>query len=86
MLTGTEPTNTFEAEERFYAPTGLAAQAEPLNKVVVGYVLRMAPLWFAKNTKHFEKRGLDLLVGMGTGGLSRSRSGLSNGSTRIWEQ
>jgi len=38
------------------------------SKVVAGYVLRMAPVWFAKNTKLFEKRVLDLLVGMGTGG------------------
>jgi NitT/TauT family transport system substrate-binding protein len=45
-----------------------------LIKVVAGYGSTddaVAPLWFAKETKLFEKRGLDvLLVGMGTGSIS----------------
>src|SRR2546428_3314467 len=57
-----------------HAPTMLAAQAKPLNKVVAGYGSTdgaIAPLWFAKETKLFEKRGLDVrLVGMGTGSVS----------------
>ena len=52
----------------------LAAQAKPLIKVVAGYGSAdgaVAPLWFAKETKLFEKRNLDvLLVGMGTGSVS----------------
>ncbi|HEU0049762.1 MAG TPA: hypothetical protein VFQ43_19395, partial [Nitrososphaera sp.] len=52
----------------------LAAQAKPLIKVVAGYGSTdgaIAPLWFAKETKLFEKRGLDVrLVGMGTGSVS----------------
>ena len=41
----------------------LAAQAKPLIKVVAGYGSTdgaIAPLWFAKETKLFEKRGLDV--------------------------
>jgi NitT/TauT family transport system substrate-binding protein len=57
-----------------HAPTALAAQAKPLIKVVAGYGSTdgaVAPLWFAKETKLFEKRGLDVvLVGMGTGSVS----------------
>ena len=57
-----------------HAPTTLAAQAKPLIKVVAGYGSTdgaIAPLWFAKETKLFEKRGLDVrLVGMGTGSVS----------------
>jgi NitT/TauT family transport system substrate-binding protein len=57
-----------------HAPTALAAQAKPLIKVVAGYGSAdgaVAPLWFAKETKLFEKRGLDVqLVGMGTGAVS----------------
>ncbi|HET8917314.1 MAG TPA: hypothetical protein VFN58_04655, partial [Candidatus Binatia bacterium] len=53
------------------APTALAAQAKPLIKIVAGYGSTdgaIAPLWFAKESKLFEKRGLDVrLVGMGTG-------------------
>jgi NitT/TauT family transport system substrate-binding protein len=52
----------------------LAAQAKPLVKVVVGYGSTddgVAILGFAKETKLFEKRGLDVeLVGMGTGSVS----------------
>jgi NitT/TauT family transport system substrate-binding protein len=52
----------------------LAAQAKPLVKVVAGYGSTdgaVAPLWFAKETKLFEKHGLDVvLVGMGTGSVS----------------
>ncbi len=51
-----------------------AGQAKPLIKVVAGYGSTdgaIAPLWFAKETRLFEKRGLDvLLVGMGTGAVS----------------
>lgn len=51
-----------------------AAQTKPLTKIIVGYGSidgAIAPLWFAKETKLFEKRGLDvLLVGMGTGSVS----------------
>ena len=50
------------------------AQSKPMIKVVAGYGSTdgaIAPLWFAKETKLFEKRGLDvLLVGMGTGSVS----------------
>ena len=57
-----------------HAPVMLAAQAKPLIKVVAGYGSTdgaIAPLWFAKETKLFEKRGLDVrLVGMGTGAVS----------------
>jgi NitT/TauT family transport system substrate-binding protein len=57
-----------------HAPTMLAAQAKPLIKIVAGYGSTdgaVAPLWFAKETKLFEKRGLDVrLVGMGTGSVS----------------
>jgi len=55
-------------------PSALAAQAKPLIKIVAGYGSTdgaVAPLWFAKETKLFEKRGLDVvLVGMGTGSVS----------------
>src|SRR5438128_9549747 len=58
----------------FHAPSMLCAQAKPLIKVVAGYGSTdgaIAPLWFAKETKLFEKRGLDVrLVGMGTGSVS----------------
>lgn len=51
-----------------------AGQAKALIKVVAGYGSTdgaIAPLWFAKETRLFEKRGLDvLLVGMGTGAVS----------------
>jgi NitT/TauT family transport system substrate-binding protein len=51
-----------------------AGQAKPMIKVIAGYGSTdgaIAPLWFAKETKLFEKRGLDvLLVGMGTGAVS----------------
>jgi len=51
-----------------------AAQSKPLIKIVAGYGSTdgaIAPLWFAKEMKLFEKRGLDvLLVGMGTGAVS----------------
>ena len=51
-----------------------AGQAKPLTKIVAGYGSvdgAIAPLWYAKEAKLFEKRGLDvLLVGMGTGSVS----------------
>src|SRR6516164_6362539 len=51
-----------------------AAQTKPPTKIIVGYGSidgAIAPLWLAKETKLFEKRGLDvLLVGMGTGSIS----------------
>jgi len=54
--------------------SALAAQAKPLIKIVVGYGSTdggVAVLGFAKETKLFEKRGLDVvLVGMGTGSVS----------------
>src|SRR5262245_11278844 len=57
-----------------HAPRASAAQAKPLTKVVIGYGSTdgtIAVLGFAKETKLFEKRGLDvLLVGMGTGSVS----------------
>jgi ABC-type nitrate/sulfonate/bicarbonate transport system substrate-binding protein len=56
------------------APNMLAAQTKPPVKVVAGYGSTdgaIAPLWFAKETRLFEKRGLDVrLVGMGTGAVS----------------
>ncbi len=58
----------------FGVQPGYAAQTQPLTKVIAGYGSTdgsIAPLWFAKETKLFEKRGLDvLLVGMGTGSIS----------------
>jgi NitT/TauT family transport system substrate-binding protein len=52
----------------------LAAQSKTLSKVVVGYGSTdggVAVLGFAKETKLFEKHGLDVvLVGMGTGSVS----------------
>ena len=57
-----------------HAPSVLAAQTKPLTKVVSGYGSSeggVAVLWFAKETKLFEKRGLDVqLVGMGAGSVS----------------
>jgi len=57
-----------------HAPAALAGEAKPPIKVVAGYGSAdgaVAPLWFAKETKLFEKRNLDvLLVGMGTGSVS----------------
>jgi NitT/TauT family transport system substrate-binding protein len=51
-----------------------AAQNKPLVKVMAGYGSTdgaIAPLWFAKEMKLFERRGLDVvLVGMGTGSVS----------------
>jgi len=52
----------------------LASEAKPLAKVVIGYGSAdggVAVLGFAKETKLFEKHGLDVaLVGMGTGSVS----------------
>ena len=57
-----------------HAPKASAAQAKPLVKVVIGYGSTdgtIAVLGFAKETKLFEKHGLDVvLVGMGTGSVS----------------
>jgi ABC-type nitrate/sulfonate/bicarbonate transport system substrate-binding protein len=57
-----------------HAVSALAAQNKPLSKLVVGYGSTdgtIAVLGFAKETKLFEKRGLDVvLVGMGTGSVS----------------
>ena len=57
-----------------HAPSMAAAQAKPLVRVMAGYGSTdgaVAPLWFAKETGLFEKRGLDVrLVGMGTGSVS----------------
>jgi NitT/TauT family transport system substrate-binding protein len=54
--------------------SALAAQVKPLIKVMGGYGSTdgaIAPLWYAKEAKLFEKRGLDVeLVGMGTGSVS----------------
>src|SRR6266545_2240687 len=66
-----------------HAARALAAQSKPLVKVVAGYGSTdgaVAPLWFAKETKLFEKRGLDVvLVGMGTGSVSlRALSGTAS--------
>ena len=56
------------------ASSASAAQAKPLIKVMAGYGSTDGGaqiLWFAKETKLFEKRGLDVvLVGMGTGSVS----------------
>jgi NitT/TauT family transport system substrate-binding protein len=56
------------------AETALASEAKPLAKVVIGYGSAdggVAVLGFAKDTKLFEKHGLDVvLVGMGTGSVS----------------
>ena len=55
-------------------PSALAGQAKALVKVVIGYGSTdggVAVLGFAKETKLFEKHGLDVvLVGMGTGSVS----------------
>jgi ABC-type nitrate/sulfonate/bicarbonate transport system substrate-binding protein len=55
-------------------PSALAGQAKPLVNVVIGYGSTdggVAVLGFAKETKLFEKHGLDVvLVGMGTGSVS----------------
>ena len=57
-----------------HAASALAAQAKPLVKIVGGYGSTdggATILWFAKETKLFEKRGLDVvLVGMGAGSVS----------------
>src|SRR4249920_3787444 len=57
-----------------HAPNVLAGQAKPLIKVMAGYGSTdggVAVLGFAKETKLFEKHGLDVvLVGMGTGSVS----------------
>ena len=57
-----------------HAGSALAAQNKPLSKLVVGYGSTdgtIAVLGFAKETKLFEKYGLDVvLVGMGTGSVS----------------
>jgi NitT/TauT family transport system substrate-binding protein len=57
-----------------HAPRAWTAQAKPLTKVVIGYGSTdgtIAVLGFAKETKLFEKHGLDVvLVGMGTGSVS----------------
>ncbi len=57
-----------------HAASTLAAQNKPLSKLVVGYGSTdgtIAVLGFAKETKLFEKHGLDVvLVGMGTGSVS----------------
>ena len=57
-----------------HAASALAAQAKPLIKVMAGYGSTdggVSVLGFAKETKLFEKRGLDVvLVGMGTGSVS----------------
>jgi NitT/TauT family transport system substrate-binding protein len=59
---------------QFHVSTALAAQGKPLVKIVAGYGSAdgaVAPLWYAKETKRFEKRGLDVvLIGMGTGAVS----------------
>jgi NitT/TauT family transport system substrate-binding protein len=56
------------------APSASAGEAMPLVKVVIGYGSAdggVAVLGFAKETKLFEKHGLDaMLVGMGTGSVS----------------
>src|SRR6476660_1723057 len=58
----------------FSAGIAPAAQVKPLTKVMVGYGSTdggVAILGFAKETKLFEKYGLDVvLVGMGTGSVS----------------
>jgi ABC-type nitrate/sulfonate/bicarbonate transport system substrate-binding protein len=58
----------------FHVSTALAGQAKPLIKVMSGYGSTDGGaqiLWFAKETKLFEKHGLDVvLVGMGTGSVS----------------
>ena len=57
-----------------HARGALAAQTKPLTKVVSGYGSSeggVSVLWFAKETKLFEKHGLDVvLVGMGAGSVS----------------
>ena len=57
-----------------HAARALAAQAKPLIKVMAGYGSTdggVSVLGFAKETKLFEKHGLDVvLVGMGTGSVS----------------
>ena len=57
-----------------HAFAAFGAEAKRLIKVVTGYGSTdgaVAPLWLAKETKLFEKHGLDVrLVGMGTGSVS----------------
>jgi NitT/TauT family transport system substrate-binding protein len=57
-----------------HVTSALGAQSKPLTKVVIGYGSTdggVAVLGFAKETKLFEKHGLDVvLVGMGTGSVS----------------
>ncbi len=57
-----------------HVTSALAALSKPLSKVVVGYGSTdggVAVLGFAKETRLFEKHGLDVvLVGMGTGSVS----------------
>lgn len=57
-----------------HVTSAFAAQNKPLSKLVVGYGSTdggVAVLGFAKETKLFEKHGLDVvLVGMGTGSVS----------------
>jgi NitT/TauT family transport system substrate-binding protein len=57
-----------------HVANALAAQAKPVTKIVIGYGSTdgtIAVLGFAKETKLFEKHGLDVvLVGMGTGSVS----------------
>ena len=57
-----------------HAPAELTAQAKPLIKVMSGYGSTDGGaqiLWYGKETKLFEKHGLDVvLVGMGTGSVS----------------
>ncbi len=57
-----------------HATAALPAQTKPLTRVMVGYGSTdggVAVLGFAKETKLFEKHGLDVvLVGMGTGSVS----------------
>ncbi len=57
-----------------HVSSALAAPTKPLTKVVIGYGSTdggVAVLAFAKETKLFEKYGLDVvLVGMGTGSVS----------------
>jgi NitT/TauT family transport system substrate-binding protein len=59
---------------QLHGASALAAEGRPAAKIVAGYGSAdgaVAPLWYAKETKRFEKRGLDVvLIGMGTGAVS----------------